>query len=311
MEFYKSALIEACGDGLIEVVSAILRTPQIFLPNGTGRECLLAACNSQKLEVAKLLLEVPLFNIRSDPDLLGTALCKACELGDVNMVELLLSVPATPTATPNTSHSPLVLACLLGHLPIMRLLLPRSDPNTSGETHFTPLYATCYTGYVEMAQELLADPRLDPNLSDGQASPLGMACQRGNAELVRLLLSDPRVDPNSGGKQGLSPIHQSCHQSSSKKNVTAILAADPRVDINNKASWGETPLMRACCCKLKPGGSDPATDLLRCGRWLDLDARDKNGKSARDIALCKGRLEIVAEIDSLQTSEPNPPILPR
>lgn len=112
---------------------------------------------------------------------------KAIEKGQTEVVRLLL-----PRISPAAGNNAIKVASLMGHTEIVRMLLadPRLDPSVSENYAFT---RACTHGHTEVVRLLLADSRVDPAVDGNDA--IGQACRHGRTEVVRLLLADSRVDP--------------------------------------------------------------------------------------------------------------------
>eukprot|EP00981_Chlorochromonas_danica_P010271 scaffold3072_cov125-Ochromonas_danica.AAC.2 len=129
------------------------------------------------------------------------------------------------------------ISAVKGDAEIVRLLLlhPEIAVNTvDSKFGFTPLILACLTGHVVVVKILLADSRVDVYKEAKNANTsLHLACSGGHVEVVKILLEDSRVDVNKKNKDGDSPLHYACKYG--REEVVKILLADSRVDINKEA----------------------------------------------------------------------------
>src|SRR6185503_16714023 len=79
-------------------------------------------------------------------------------------------------------------ACRLGDINKIRMLL--TDPKIN--YNFALRVASGY-GHIDIIRELLAHPCIDP--TDNRNWALDAACTHGYIEIIRLLLTDPRINP--------------------------------------------------------------------------------------------------------------------
>ncbi|EFC44881.1 predicted protein [Naegleria gruberi] len=140
-----------------------------------------------------------------------TTLCMACELGNGEMVKLLLSKGVKIDLGTTT---PLFVACEKGDLEIVELLLSESKKfdiskgrleESVGEDHaefescfsgVTPLFIACLNGFVDIVKLLLSKQEIEINL--GYITPLYGACMNGHEEIVKLLLENSKIKVNKG-----------------------------------------------------------------------------------------------------------------
>lgn len=167
--------------------------------------------------------------------------------GDTETIRRLVG-GEEPTAdvnrvSPITGASPLLFACMLGNVDVVRVLLRYgANPSVSTIAGNTPLLASVERGDVRLARMLL-QRGVDPDATSNACSPLILAIDRGDEAMVCLLVSHG-ADPNDG-------IHQWNHfppllhatQRGRIGVMCALLAmgADP----NGACSHGYTATMQA------------------------------------------------------------------
>jgi ankyrin repeat protein len=129
---------------------------------------------------------VSFYNVNAE-DVNGiTPLIEASLLGDVKLVNMLLSAGARAQPLPGYRHTPLRAACLTGNAQLIKLLLEEgADPNSRSEGGRTPLMGACYLR-----------PQYDEGPDRNELS----------YRAVNLLLSDPRTDPTVENDFGESAL---------------------------------------------------------------------------------------------------------
>ncbi|XP_019857636.1 PREDICTED: ankyrin-1-like [Amphimedon queenslandica] len=131
----------------------------------------------------------------------------ACQIGHIQIVELLLKEQVDPNVQKNDGRNALMLACLNGHTQILELLLRKqviNDLNISNKDGLTYLMITCFkeTDNSKIVQ-LLLEAGADPNIQVRSLSipflngftALMMASGHGHIQTIELLL-EAGADPN-------------------------------------------------------------------------------------------------------------------
>src|SRR3990167_8394097 len=136
-------------------------------------------------------------------------LIEACKVGNLELIEDLLSKGANPNIIDIYNQSPLFWAAQFGHLEVVKLLLaiPEVNPNSIPIRGISPLFWPCYNGHTEVVKELLScDKKIDPNIIDSEgATPLFWAASKGCLDIVRILLENG-TDPNIIDKNGQTSL---------------------------------------------------------------------------------------------------------
>jgi len=116
-------------------------------------------------------------------------------------------------------------------------------------------------------------------------TPLCTAIQHGQDEVAKYLISRTTIDINKTGC-GWTPLHWAC--STGNVEIINVLIGDSRcTSLNTKGNDGITPLMWAVRC-----GKLASVRALLTVRGMDLNTRDENGKSLKDVARELGPLEM-------------------
>ena len=141
----------------------------------------------------------------------NTALHRAAESGDVDMLKLLLDRGANVNAQRKSGRTPLVSAVVFGHGAAVRYLLSKGAKANLGDVG---LSRAVFQGNVEIVKALL-EAGVEVKNSGNQVFPgfggsepiLVLACFSYNADpqIVRMLL-DRGADPTAKSQQGRTPL---------------------------------------------------------------------------------------------------------
>ncbi|XP_049878320.1 ankyrin repeat and SAM domain-containing protein 1A-like isoform X2 [Pectinophora gossypiella] len=212
-----------------------------------------------------------------------TPLHHACLRGHKEIVQLLLSVDASPCIVDKKGATPLHLAAWKGDADIVNMLLqhnnpPNIDQMTSDQE--TALLIAARSGFVVVVEQLLANGAdvTIKNIKDETA--LDLAAFYGRLETVQHLLRvrpqlvDPYKYPKCRGHVfSATPLHRAS-KNGHKDVVTALIKAG--VDPNIR-TYNGTPLHEAACF----GKASVVRILLAKG--ADLNAVDRRGKTVHDL----------------------------
>jgi len=161
------------------------------------------------LSIVQLLLSHPKLDINAGSK---TALCEACQLGNVATVTCLLSHPNIDVNKGgNQSGTPLYISCVSGALSIVKLLLekPAIDVNRGG-FGFTPLYAACEWNHSEVVRELLLHPQIDVN--KGNQLPIDVACSNKFEYIaIRLMLAGSQLPRDPKHQEFILTLQANMH----------------------------------------------------------------------------------------------------
>ena len=132
------------------------------------------------------------------------ALVLALREGSVKTFEALARHPKINLNVKNQhGESALMLACIKGNLPIVKLLIKReADINHPG---WTPLHYAASGGHTGIMRLLLDESAYIDAESPNGTTPLMMAARYGNSNAVQLLM-DEGADINLKNQLGLSAI---------------------------------------------------------------------------------------------------------
>ena len=143
------------------------------------------------------------------------------------------------------------------------------------------------------AAKLLLDAGVDPNqVSSGDRSALMWAAQRGNTEIVRLLLDKgAKVRENNAAMIKAVTVSPRGHRKEVPEIVKMLI--EHGADVNTRFPYKNWTLLMFA---VDNGFTESVKILLANG--ADAGAKDKDGKTALDLAKEKGRGKIVKLLES-------------
>jgi ankyrin repeat protein len=125
-------------------------------------------------------------------------------------------------------ESPLMMACLKGHLELARKLIARdADVNKTG---WTPLHYAATNGHVAIIELLLEQHAYIDAESPNGTTPLMMAAQYGSPAAVKVLL-EAGADPKLKNQLGLTAIdfaNRAGRQEVAELIATLVRSAQPK-----------------------------------------------------------------------------------
>ena len=239
-----------------------------------------------------------------------TPLHIAADIGETELVQMLLSKGADTTAKDHRGHYPIFLAAIRSNIETVRVLLKHDKTQDSlriasyGKKSLIKgmsLFHVAVWKNDKNLLQLLIEEKANANIQDffGQ-TPLFFAIMKGKKTAMKLLLA--YADKNIAQKQGYTPLHAAIHKGNLK--MAAKLAKD--VDVNMPDKYGCTPLHVACekadykaaHLLLKKHNADPSM-ITKRGDTVFHILRRKKGNASREEH-CKRRLIelLLLEVDN-------------
>ena len=176
-------------------------------------------------------------------------LLAAVNQGDMALCTLYLDAGVQIDCVDREGRTPLFLSCFVaeGYL-VATLLLDRGSTAIDEKDSFrwTPLFASCYFGHLEIATLLLdrGSNAIDENTSQGE-TPLFISCTEGHLEIVTLLLDRGSNAIDCVDDSGTTPLSIAC--SFGHLEIATLLLNRGSTAIDKKSSQGQTPLFIVCC----------------------------------------------------------------
>lgn len=200
----------------------------------------------------------------------STPLIKACQNGNIVMVNFLIDNGADVNASDRWKHTPLTRACGVqeANLPLVQLLINKgADINWQGINGNTPLHWAAYRGNLEIAK-ILINNGADINIDDKYDGPietssifgtiLEMAINGNVNEDMVILLIESGVNINKKDFNGNSPLHLAAFKGYT--DITRSLI-DHGAELNAVNNFNRTPLYYAA----KHGYKSVADLLIEAG----------------------------------------------
>ena len=222
------------------------------------------------------------------------ALMLACQVGVLPIVKLLLGAGASPFASDREGRTALHWACIKGTTLIVDALLDAgADVNAQTRDGLTPLMCLIYRGHADATLRFLRHRGIDLALKDHEGrSAMDYAAGRSMPTVLNALLRRTQNVTDSmrtmgKDRYGYTPLHQACRNGDDQ--TLAVLLMTPGIDVYRASDAGETPLIVAT----KMGALGCVEKLLavgaRCNRVTN------GGESALWEAARLNRL-VIAEV---------------
>lgn len=171
-----------------------------------GRTALFWACLRNHYGAAEALIkhevEINVGNIRG-----RTPLHVVCELGNLEIATLLSThVKTNIEALDNNADRPLDMACMMGHLALVKLLLKKGASIEALQAQSTaPLARACQYGHLDMVKYLIQQgANAKAQEKKYGYAPIHDACAKGRVHVVEYLISLGAHKVVS--RQGITPI---------------------------------------------------------------------------------------------------------
>ncbi|XP_046550137.1 ankyrin repeat and EF-hand domain-containing protein 1-like [Haliotis rubra] len=263
------------------------------------------ACKKGDLKRVRRILSRGLvdMNIRDEKHG-GTPLMVAAQEGHCRIFSYLIRNGADMAQVDNDGKNILHWAYKGGHMGVVECVLPLYGVDINSMHHPAIKQAAWGGGQIDVVEFLLCMGANVSQVDDGGSSVLHWACMAGHVSMVQYLLSQGSVDINSRGFDGITPL----------------MVAARFGHVLFPGRFGRTPLMRAAYVGrinvfdqlVKKGGltrlvDDNGNNILHLaslgGRvgmvkhilsldMADINARDKDGKTAAMIAKRKRKLNV-------------------
>lgn len=207
--------------------------------------------------------------------------------GDWQKLEELLLAGSDPAELNAEGESLLQVAVRVQNLRIVSLLVDWANPNLGSPLALALVQPKSWTN-LQICKEILSAP-VDPDqMGEDGERPIHLAVRSGDAELLESLL-DAGADPNLPNRSGERALHLAARLKSPLSPLLLSHGADPSlVD-----SLGNTALHLA---------ATSGDRQLVEGLFGALEAKNNEGKSALDLAIEAGQLEIALSLQAAGAS---------
>ncbi|CEI63686.1 unnamed protein product [Fusarium venenatum] len=253
--FQDPVTVTAADDGFLECLSAFLSHGFVPDAEDSAGTALYNAVSKGYVDIVRLLLNhdpKPKMDITppGKDSILVNAICG----GNVEIASLLIEHGATVDYIDENdtfNKTPLSRACAVGNLEMVKLLLKnKADINYTVDFSRSPLFSALYSWNFEVAKYLLANTKPDVTWkSSGDIGMLHMAYT--DSEILRELLR--RGAPIDGMSAGGTVLNLAAYIGA-LESIQILLSNDPKPEIDVKApedsviedNQGCTPLHSAC-----------------------------------------------------------------
>ncbi|XP_028810911.1 ankyrin repeat domain-containing protein 16 isoform X2 [Denticeps clupeoides] len=224
-----------------------------------------------------------------------TPLMMSCTRRNLQVIELLLEGGADPSLTNKDGWSAFHIACREGDSRVIqRLLLANADLwRTESKTRRTPLHTAAMHGCEDVVRILLDRGQYKTDMFDScGVTPFMDALRQGHVSIAELLLNGHQASPVAADVLGLQPLHQVCitGQERALRYLVEVLG----VNVNSKATDMQLTGLHYAA---KEGHTGCVKTLVMLG--VELDAKDRKGRSALHMASIGQRPETVAVLLTL------------
>ena len=274
-------LIRGVIDEKVDVVQFILSLDTVLVDISS---CIEAAVELGNIEMVSILLESG-----ANPNIIGnkgsTPLQRASKNGHIAIVEKLIKYKADPNQVAIDGATALMLASNYNHLDILNILLSAgAQVNKAMADGWTALMFACDQNYIKIVQRLLK-AGADPNVSthSSKCSPVYFATSKYSDPSVLLALAEAGADLNVTTYTGATPL-VIASQLGFETTVEVLL--NLKASLDRQTKHGFTALMAAA----HKGHVGIAENLLLAG--ADTRITDTNGRTALDWSLQSKHPEI-------------------
>ncbi|MCC6699655.1 MAG: ankyrin repeat domain-containing protein [Candidatus Hydrogenedentes bacterium] len=290
-------LYTASREGNRDVVELLLdhgADPHVALK--TGSTPLHVAAWADRVEVVALFLQRGVYdvNVRDASDC--TPLFWAASGGHLDIVRMLLAMKGCDVnARSDAGSTPLYAAASAKNLPVVELLVEHgADVNIASTEGFTPLVKALNEKDIKTAMYLLehgADARI--TAVDGWNAL--MAAADANSLKVTEAVLAAGVDVNARQTDGWTAFHMATMNG--QIDILKLLLDHPGAEQNPVTDSGETLMHRAA------RNGYPNIVRYLAERGMDINARDKSGKTPLDMAKSQNHPPVLSVLRELGATE--------
>ena len=213
----KTPLLDAASElGDLSLVQGLVeRGVDVNISNCNDATALHCSCSWGHLSIVEYLTSLPQINYTKD--FWGRmGLHFAAEFGQENVVKYLVeSCNHDINVEDKYGNTPLYMACIYNHLPVVEYLTGQRNCNINGNNERHPLLAAVDKGHLEIVKHLIEFTDYDINVREkGTGSiPLHKACYNGSLSIVEYLISKPQCDIEAIDYKGNQPLYSVCSMS--------------------------------------------------------------------------------------------------
>lgn len=242
------------------------------------------------------VLHMPTCRVGAHPNFDQSSLGLASEIGDGDIIRLLLKCGVHPNTRNEYGESPLHLAATHGHDIAIKILLNWTDidPGVRDVYECTPLHGAATQGHLPAVKVLLSEPGIDINAKDSiGATPLWWATQQRHYQVTRRLLAECDVDVNVAVEPYIGDRTTSLHHAVEHKDesLVRLLLEQKSISLNIPNHDGMTPLARGAA-----EGSVNIVKLLLKQKHIHVNAVGQGNPTPLWLAAENGHIEVVNKL---------------
>ena len=270
----------ACGDCSKEVLQTILdHGADVNTTNENNTTSLMYACHKGSTDVINVLLNAGADHRISNAN--GYTWLHYASVGDCSkeVLHAILNYGADINAASKNNETALMKACERGNIDVMNVLLNAgANPHISDDDGDNWLHYAAYGDCSKVVLETIIDHGVDVNaVNKYNQTALLIACKKCNEDAINVLLN-VGADPTIGDIDGNTCLYEAIGQGCTKEVIEEII--NHGADVNVKSKANITPLMKAC----HKGNMNVINILLNAS--ADPNITDANGCTWLHAAVC-------------------------
>ena len=294
-------MARAAGNGASEIVRRLIEAgADVNAFNGAGYSTLHMAATSGCLQTVEILLITPQVEINSltrKAEPRGgeaSALMIAAELGENEIVKMLLNAGADPAITNSRGKATIYLGVRSGHVHVVDTLLDFNvdidaleQISEAGDTDLSALMMATLDDTVQMLEILLSKGRPNINLRNSRGiTDLMIAVKAEKIEATRLLLSREMIDVDVADDDGWTPL-MAAADIGLFEIIPELVAKGANVNVQSNSGW--TPILLAA-----DGGHAIVVEMLLSSEGILLDTSEtSDGRTALHYTVGWGNARLV------------------
>lgn len=231
-------------------------------------------CQFGDLELAKVMFSNYNVDINyTSSEYEESVLHKACILGDINMIEWLISVGANIECRSKNGRTSLMLASLYGHVPVIELLISLgADVNAISKSGCTPLSLAASNSHVDAVEVLIKLGANINQLNEKQQNTLQVALLNfSSVDIIQLLIKSG-TDVNHKDVDGDTALIFAVDKNDNIETISAL--TNDGVNINEVNNLGINALLQAV-----RKDCDIETLQLLLDLGLSIQSKDNDGEN--------------------------------